>query len=141
MGIVIIGYSESEDISLLHRRKLLNLYRCLLKVLKIDWIEKIAMPNQILLSQAVSQGHGAVGLRPSQAENLLSVAQSLEASFLEEMLKIAGVGKTPESFGGGAGEDQFASFLRHEQAEQMTKAGGIGLAQALFDAMKEHIDD
>ena len=68
---------------------------------------------------------------------MMEVAQSLEAQFLSEMLKSAGVGTTPSAFGGGSGEDQFASFLRDEQAKQMTAAGGIGLAQALFDAMVE----
>lgn len=68
---------------------------------------------------------------------LMAVAQKLEASFLSEMLKSAGVGKTPESFGGGAGEDQFSSFLRQAQADEMVKAGGIGLAQSLFEALKE----
>ncbi len=66
---------------------------------------------------------------------LMGVAQSLEAAFLSEMLKSAGVGETPENFGGGAGEDQFASFLRDEQAKQMVQSGGIGLAQSMFDAM------
>lgn len=66
---------------------------------------------------------------------LMAVAQSLEAAFLSEMLKSAGVGETPQDFGGGAGEDQFASFLRDEQAKQMVQAGGIGLAQSMFDAM------
>lgn len=70
-----------------------------------------------------------------RAAELMQVAQSLEAQFLSEMLKSAGVGQTPEAFGGGSGEDQFASFLRDEQAKQMTQAGGIGLAQSLFDAM------
>ena len=83
-------------------------------------------------------------LQPSQpsaptalprADQLMSVAKSLEAAFLSEMLAAAGVGETPEAFGGGAGEDQFASFLREEQAKQMTEAGGIGLAQSLFDSM------
>ena len=68
---------------------------------------------------------------------LMDVARKLEASFLSEMLKSAGIGKTPDSFGGGAGEDQFASFLRQAQAEEMVKSGGIGLAQSLFDALKE----
>lgn len=68
---------------------------------------------------------------------LMDVARKLEASFLSEMLKSAGVGKTPDSFGGGAGEDQFASFLRQAQAEEMVKSGGIGLAQSLFEALKE----
>lgn len=77
----------------------------------------------------------AVGTSAARAEQLMAVAQSLEAAFLSEMLKSAGVGETPDQFGGGAGEDQFASFLRDEQAKQMTQAGGIGLAQAMFDAM------
>lgn len=74
---------------------------------------------------------------PSAARSaqLMEVAQALEAQFLSEMLKSAGVGETPEGFGGGAGEDQFASFMRDEQAKQMTQAGGIGLAQSLYDAM------
>jgi Rod binding domain-containing protein len=73
----------------------------------------------------------------ARAAQIMEVAQSLEAQFLSEMLKSAGVGETPTEFGGGSGEDQFASFLRDEQAKQMTLAGGIGLAQSLFDAMME----
>jgi len=72
---------------------------------------------------------------------LMEVAQSLEAHFLSEMLKSAGVGQTPEEFGGGAGEDQFSSFLRDEQAKQMAQAGGIGLAQSLFDSMIAKYDE
>ena len=66
---------------------------------------------------------------------LREAATALEAQFLAEMLKSAGVGKTPEAFGGGTGEDQFGSFLREAQARQMAEAGGIGLAEALFEAM------
>lgn len=77
----------------------------------------------------------------SQDRKLREAAQELEANFLAEMLKAAGVGKTPEAFGGGSGEDQFASFLRLEQAREMAKAGGIGLAESLFEAMKENVDD
>ena len=71
---------------------------------------------------------------------LREAARELEANFLAEMLKSAGVGKTPEAFGGGAGEEQFASFLRLEQAREMVNAGGIGLAQSLFEALKERAD-
>lgn len=76
-------------------------------------------------------------MTPERAEQLMDVAKALEAQFLSEMLKSAGVGKTPDAFGGGSGEDQFASFMRDEQAKQMTQAGGIGLAQALFESMVE----
>ena len=69
-------------------------------------------------------------------EKLRDAAQKMEANFLAEMLKSAGVGAPRETFGGGEGEEQFASFLRNEQANEMVKAGGIGLAEALFEAMK-----
>jgi peptidoglycan hydrolase FlgJ len=79
--------------------------------------------------------------KPDETESKLwKAAQDLEANFLAEMLKSAGFGAPRESFGGGAGEDQFASFLRQSQAEQMVKAGGIGLAESLFEALKERAD-
>lgn len=77
----------------------------------------------------------------AQDRKLREAAQELEANFLAEMLKSAGVGKTPEAFGGGAGEDQFSSFLRLEQAREMARAGGIGLAESLYEAMKERASD
>lgn len=72
---------------------------------------------------------------------LREAAQKLEASFLAEMLKSAGLGKSRGQFGGGAGEDQFASFLVQEQAMAMVKAGGIGLSESLFEALKEREND
>ncbi|ETA52587.1 rod-binding protein [Rhodobacteraceae bacterium PD-2] len=72
---------------------------------------------------------------------LREAAMELETNFLAEMLKSAGVGETPETFGGGAGEDQFASFLRTEQARQMSRQGGIGLAEAIFQSLKERLHD
>ncbi|CUH79735.1 rod-binding protein [Tropicibacter naphthalenivorans] len=78
---------------------------------------------------------------PSQDQALRKAAKELEANFLAEMLKSAGVGKTPEAFGGGAGEDQFASFMRLEQARQMADQGGIGLAESLYHALKERMND
>lgn len=71
---------------------------------------------------------------------LMDAARELEASFLAEMLKSAGLGDAPQAFGGGAGEEQFASFLRIEQARAMVGAGGIGLAESLFEALKERAD-
>ena len=73
----------------------------------------------------------------SQQDPLRKAAQELEANFLAEMLKSAGVGKTPEGFGGGAGENQFSSFLRLEQARQMAASGGIGLAESIYNSLKE----
>ncbi|MEL6619147.1 MAG: rod-binding protein [Pseudomonadota bacterium] len=72
---------------------------------------------------------------------LRNAAQELEATFLAEMLKSAGLGQSRDAFGGGAGEDQFSSFLVDEQARAMVNAGGIGLAEALFNALKERKND
>jgi Rod binding domain-containing protein len=68
-------------------------------------------------------------------------ATKLEATFLSEMLKSAGVGESRGDFGGGAGEEQFGSFLRDAQALEMARSGGIGLAEALFNAMKARADE
>lgn len=62
-------------------------------------------------------------------------AMELEAVFLTEMLGHTGLGKAPEGFGGGIGEEQFASFLRRAQADAMVRRGGIGLAESIFRAL------
>ena len=74
-------------------------------------------------------------LRPSGDPKLRVLSQQLEAGFLAEMLGHAGLGETSQSFGGGAGEEQFSSFLRQEQATAIVKAGGIGLTESFFRAM------
>lgn len=72
---------------------------------------------------------------------LREAAEQLEARFLAETLKAAGLGEQANSFGGGPGEAHFASFLREAQAEEMARGGGIGLAEHLFEAMKERMND
>ncbi len=71
---------------------------------------------------------------------LRKAAQALESDFLFEMLKSAGLGESRQSFGGGAGEEQFSTFLLHARADAMVEHGGIGLAEHLYKAMKGHID-
>ena len=89
------------------------------------------------LSQMLAPGQAPNGDRDRE---LMNAARELEATFLAEMLKAAGLGEMPSAFGGGAGEEQFASFLRMEQAREMVNAGGIGLAESLFEALKERAD-
>lgn len=74
---------------------------------------------------------------PPGDQPLRQAAQELEATFLAEMLKAAGLGKTRSSFGGGPGEEQFSSFLVQEHAAALVKAGGIGLSESIFEALKE----
>ena len=67
---------------------------------------------------------------------LMDKARALEAGFLAEMLAHAGLGSDQGPFSGGVGEEQFASFLRQEQAKAMVAHGGIGLAENLFKSLE-----
>ena len=74
---------------------------------------------------------------PPETRALWEKAQQLEAGFIAEMLRHAGLQANPGAFGGGAGEEQFASFMREAQAQAIVEAGGIGLARQVFDALVE----
>lgn len=87
-------------------------------------------------------GAGAARIGQTHADTRLKdAAQKLEAAFLSEMLKAAGLDKVAAGFGGGPGEEQFRSFLVDEQASAMVAAGGVGLAESLFHALKERQND
>ncbi|KAE9632205.1 rod-binding protein [Parasedimentitalea maritima] len=97
------------------------------------------MPNiTASISPSMATSHQPL---PDQQDPLRKAAVQLEATFLAEMLKSAGLGESRESFGGGSGEDQFSTFLVRAQAEQMAQAGGIGLAESLYNSMKEAQND
>ncbi len=80
----------------------------------------------------------AVGAKP---DPLREATVSLEATFLNEMLKAAKFGEPRSAFGGGEGEAQFSSFLRQEHARALAENGGIGLAESIYNVMKDRIDD
>lgn len=63
-------------------------------------------------------------------------AQQLESQFLSEMLRHSGSVKPADTFGGGAGEEQFSSFMREAHAAAISRRGGIGLAQHIFNALQ-----
>ncbi len=92
-------------------------------------------------NSARPSGTGTLRSLPSAEDPARKAAMDLESTFLAEMLKSAGLGKARDSFGGGAGEDHFTSFLVEAQAKQMTKAGGIGLAESLYHALKDAQND
>ncbi|MDB6181047.1 flagellar biosynthesis protein FlgJ [Paracoccus fistulariae] len=65
-----------------------------------------------------------VGARPAQR----SAADQLEAAFLEEMLKYCGPSARSGAFGGGAGEEQFSSYLTQEYAAILAAKLDLGLS-------------
>ena len=98
------------------------------------------MTDPLASAQAPGKPASQAPAELQRAEALKSAARALETSFLAEMLKSAGFGEPRDAFGGGPGEDQFASFLRHEHAKAMVDAGGLGLAESLYHALKERSD-
>ena len=84
---------------------------------------------------------GATTPAAQASDKLRAASIELEATFLAEMLKSAGLGEQENSFSGSAGEDQFASFQRDIMAEAMVKKGGIGLAEMFFRSMTEKTDE
>lgn len=89
----------------------------------------------------MTQPFAAPAQAPQREAELRQAAQELEASFLSEMLKSAGFGKPREGFGGGAGEEHFASFMVDAQAKAIAAQGGIGLAEHIYHSLKETRDD
>lgn len=79
----------------------------------------------------------AVTLSRDNHTAVYDVAVELEAAFLAEMLKSAGLGQSRETLGGGAGEDHFGSFMVQAQAREMASAGGIGLAETLYHSLMQ----
>lgn len=79
----------------------------------------------------------AVGPEPQEQREakLRESAEAFEATFIAEMLKHTGVNRTPESLGGGAGEDAFGSFLTQAYAEEIAARGGFGLSEQIFNAL------
>lgn len=66
---------------------------------------------------------------------LWALSQSLEATFLAEMLKSAGFGEARDSFGGGVGEEQFSGLLVQHQADEIVRTKGLGLAESIYRSL------
>jgi len=66
---------------------------------------------------------------------LRNVAQELEANFLAEMLKNAGLTAREGEFGGGVGEEAFSGMLTQKYAAAMAQSGGIGLAEWIYASL------
>lgn len=66
---------------------------------------------------------------------LRAVAVKFEAMFLTQVLDLAGVAKSPEGWNGGHGEEAFRGHLLEQKGMLMAEAGGIGLAEHVFEAL------
>lgn len=95
-------------------------------------MEKVT-PN--LLLKPPAQTDSASVVKKHEAEK---VAREFEAVFLtqavDEMMKTVNMG----SFGGGAGEEQWKSFLSREFANEIARSGTIGIAQSVESMLKAY---
>src|ERR1700744_3933049 len=88
-----------------------------------------------LLQPAVAAPGAASG--PGVAEQakraaIKATAQKFETQFMSMMLQQMFDGTEASApFGGGPGESMFKSFLTEAIAKQMTKAGGVGVADVV----------
>ena len=89
---------------------------------------------------AAAKAGAAAGLDRSDAD-VRAAAQAFEAAFLAEMLKYTALNANPDSFGGGAGEEAFASLLTDEYAKLLAERGGVGLAEQIFEVLKQRTRD
>ena len=66
-------------------------------------------------------------------ERIKATAKDFEAAFLSIMFAqmFKGIDPGAGPFGGGQGETMFQSFLMDAFSKQMTRAGGVGLADSV----------
>jgi len=81
------------------------------------------------------------GAVPRSDTDIYKAAESFEATFLAEMLQYTGINAMPDGFGGGAGEEAFSSLLTEQYARLLTERGGIGIAEQVFDILKQGTSD
>jgi peptidoglycan hydrolase FlgJ len=89
------------------------------------------------LSPALRPGSAAAATPDETRAKAAEAAEAFEAAFLAEMLKYTGVNETPSGFGGGEGEEAFASFLTDEYARLLAERGGIGVAEQVFGLIEQ----
>ena len=70
-------------------------------------------------------------------DKISRAAADIEAQFLATLLKSGGLGVARTHMGGGAGEEQFSSFLVEAQAKKIAENSGLGIAEAIYAALIE----
>tara|TARA_R110000868_G_scaffold151621_3_gene376149 strand:+ start:5061 stop:5369 length:309 start_codon:yes stop_codon:yes gene_type:complete len=71
--------------------------------------------------------------KPHSNTRAWATAQDFEAQFMSSMVQTMFDGiKTDETFGGGPGEDTFRSMLVSQYGQEMSKAGGFGIADQIY---------
>lgn len=95
----------------------------------------IRIDGPISAAQPSAAGRPAQSGQPGAAA--ARAGAEFEAAFLAEMLKIAGFGRMPESFNGGAGESGFGDFLVREVARDIALTRPLGIGAQVAEAIRK----
>jgi hypothetical protein len=86
--------------------------------------------------EGAAAGSAPPAIDPKKLKKIHETAQGFESSFLAIMLQqMFTATDVAAPFGGGQGEQMFKSFLTEAMAKQMTKAGGVGIADTVSREM------
>ena len=81
---------------------------------------------------------GQTSEKAPSPEALHETAQAFEAVFIAEMLTHAGLDKALAGASGQGGE-MFSRMLLDKYAEAMADAGGFGVAEKIYDQLKDNL--
>lgn len=89
-----------------------------------------------VLSVDLLRGAPGPAAPAADAARMRRTAQEFEATFLAQMLRPMFEGLSTEApFGGGHAEETWRGFLIDEMGKQISRAGGIGLADQVMAEM------
>jgi Rod binding domain-containing protein len=93
-------------------------------------------PGTAAASDIAAANVVGAGVSPAMLAKTRDAAQKFESAFVTQMLThmFDGVGNDP-TFGGGKGEEVFKSFLLDEYGKSVSRAGGLGIADAVQKEM------
>lgn len=96
----------------------------------------LAPPQPLPLPAAPAPAQPGTAAAAAPPDPLRVAARAFEAAFLAEMFAAAGLGQARGAFGGGVGEDQLAGLLARARADAASRAGGFGLAESIYRALR-----
>lgn len=94
----------------------------------------MADPNALLAQEALTRSRAAPNIKAAVAGRASprKAAESFESFFLARMFDTMFSGiKTDGPFGGGNAENIYRSMMNQQYGRLMTRAGGIGIADAV----------
>lgn len=96
-----------------------------------------ALPTYMHMSSAPAGAKAAAAAEAGRDPRAWTAAKDFESQFVSTLFQsmFEGVDDQDNPFSGGPGETMFRSLLVDQYSQQMTKSGGIGLADEVYREM------